>query len=469
MTANKSDPIISILSKLGPLSSFQMHREMWQRHKIGRNTCSKRLERLFKRGKIGRYLRLEKGAYLYYLPRLHSVEILEQVARKDVMKYSRLLGRILTIVTIGKVLSIFELSRLANTNFFKYEKEFAELINKIMKLGLRIEDSFLVSPSLKKSRISTLLAHYKASVYEEAYLLALARRLFITKKKAKEMTLYRQPNVASLAKHKFDMFGHGGRKNQIKIIVECNLRRRVTKADLEGFSQRIGGTIKRALKNKRYSAPIARYYIANDFSDEAMVFAARRDKGIRLLYASQILSGILGEIQPYLVAPKRKPLYYGRFKEAKGIAFEAEIEPAFSQKGFKTTRRRRFFLDGMKISDKDTGKSFTDIDLLVERTDKKNQHKREILLIECKSGNENLTRKELFRKTKRYFRVAGFLKRLNNENDEVKIVVIANVDQQDKEEISGKSEFPMVFLAPSDFYHENRKLLKGAPRWLFGL
>lgn len=462
------DPVVSALTELGPLSSFELCQKIWQRSRVGKNATSKRLERLFKNGKIGRYLRLERGAYLYYLPNLHSEELLQKTARNLVTKHSRLLARVLAAVTTGKVLCVFELGRITNIKFFTYDEKINprldDIISKIKKLGIRIEDSFLISPSVPESEIRKLIARYEATISEEAHLLAFTRRLFITTKRAQEMTLYREPRITSIAQHKFDMFGHGGRRNQIKIVVECNLRRKVTTADLEGFSQRIGGTVKKSMTQRRYSAPIARYFIANNFSSEARAFAARRDKGIRLLHVEPILNGVLEETQPYEMVSKKRPIYYGRFKEVKGIAFEAEIEPAYKQKGFSTTRRKLFFLDGNKVTDEETGRSLTDIDLFAEH---KNDY-NEILLIECKSGIEKLTRTELFKKTKKYFRVASFLER-GDANNKVKIVVIANVDETDREELRTKSKFDMEFITPRQFYRKNREPLKGATRWLFGL
>jgi len=55
------------------------------------------------------------------------------------------------------------------------------------------------------------------------------------------------------------------------------------------------------------------------------------------LDAGLVLQGILREVQSYEATLKIKPLDFGRAKQVKGIAFEAEVEPAYKAKGFETT------------------------------------------------------------------------------------------------------------------------------------
>jgi hypothetical protein len=456
-----------------PKSSFELCKDSWQKHRIDKCTTSKRLERLYKNGKIERYLRIERGAYIYYIPGLHPEKLLQETALNIVSKSSGTLARVLEIGCTGRILSTFELGRIANIKFFLKKEQINPKINdlvaKLKKLGFYSVKQYILHPSVLESEINGLMSRYEDSIDEEANLLAYVKRLFIAKKLADEMTLYRQPLAQFIAEHKFDLFGHGGRRNRIRIVIECNLRREITYADLEGFSQRIGGTIKRSLvRDKEVErSPIARYFIARSFSDGAISFAKRKEKRIRLLNAKTVLSGSLEEISPQGIISKQKPSYYGRFKEVKGIAFEAEIEPVYRQKGFKTERRKHFFLDGNQVTDVDTGKPITDVDLFAERKNGNN----EIVLIECKSSAENLTRKMLFGKTKKYWHIADFLERKESPC-QIEIVVIANVNEADKEEVIEKSSshaFKMIFITPVQFYNEHPKALKGAPKWMFGL
>jgi hypothetical protein len=453
-----------------PMSSFQILEEMWQRHKIGKSATSKRLERLVKNGKICRYLRIQRGAFIYFIPSLHSEDLIQETARNIILECGGTLARVLQAAHAGQVLSVFELGRLTNTRFFSDKKQrsasVSDLISRLEKLGLCLREPYLLYPLVPKSEIDRLIAHYETYISEEAYVLAHTRTLFITKKKAQEMTLYREPSKESLAEHKFDLFGHGGRVNRIRVVVECNLRRIVTPAELESFSQRIGGTIRRSrIRTKSVDrSPIARYYIARHFSDVARVFARRPDKGIRLLDADGILNGSLEEIQPYEVTLRRKPPIYGRYNETKGIAFEAMIEPVYRAQHFKTTRRKPFFLRGSEVIDVDTGNLFTDVDLFAEHQN----GNYEILLVECKSGRDNLTRKELFRKMRKYERIADFLQK-EDLTRQIKIEVIANVNQIDQEELVHKARFETKCISPAQFHRSHPVTLKGAPKWIFGL
>lgn len=453
-----------------PMSSFELCETLRQKHDVDKRTTSKRLERLYKRGKIGRFLRIERGAYVYYVPGFHSMQSLQETTRDIVSKRGGTLGRLLKISQTGRIVSVFEIGRIANTKFFPERGQTASRINdlttKLEKLGFRLLGHFFLSPSVTRSEANGLITQYENAIDEEASLLAYARRLFISKRRAEEMTLYRQPSDRSLAEHKFDLFGHGGRINQIRIVAECNLRREITLSDLESYSQRIGGTAKRSqLRIKKADrSPIARYYIARSFSEKAIAFASRGEQRIRLLDAGAILNGSIEEINPRTFVRRQKPHYYGRFKEAKGIAFEAEIEQAYMHFGFKTKRRKTFYLLGGQITEKDTGKPLTDVDLFAERKN----GPRDVLLIECKSSAENLAHRKLFEKTKAYWHIADYLHQ-SDPACKIRIDVIANVDEFDKKELVAKSRFRMSFLTPAQFYNQYPKALKGAPKWMFGL
>lgn len=250
MTQMEADPILSLLAE-HPKSSFQLCEELWQKHNIGRSATSKRLERLYKSGKVDRYLRIERGAWIYCIPSLHSTESIQETARDIVRKSGGTLARVFNTGEIGRILSIFELGRISNIRFFTKENQtnpkMTALISKLERLGFRRVEQYLIHPSVPRSETNNLIDKYNTSIVQEADLLVYARRLFIAAKLSERMTLYRQPSAQSLAQHKFDLFGHGGRRNRIRVIVECNIRREITSADLEGFSQRIGGTIARSL------------------------------------------------------------------------------------------------------------------------------------------------------------------------------------------------------------------------------
>jgi hypothetical protein len=427
------------------------------------------LERLYKKGLIDRYLRIERGAYIYWIPGLHPLEMVQQAARDIVSKRTGKLARVLEIGQKGRILSIFELGRIINAKFYfknQANPDITGLIEKLNKLGFCLEGQYVFDPSVSQVEHNHLITDYETSLDREANLLAYAKRLFIDRKMAEQMTLYRQPLADSLAQNKFDLFGHGGRINWVRIVVECNLRREAIVPDLEGFSQRIGGTARRSLlrEKKIDRSPIARYYIAKDFSSDAIVFARRKEKRIRLLKAQHVLMGSLAEISRLPSSSEQKPSYYGRFKEVRGIAFEAEVEPVYRQNGFKTERRKHFFLDGNEVTYMDTGKSLTDVDLFASRVNEAH----EIVLVECKSSAEKISRRKLFEKTKKYWRVADFLLR-NETGCQIEIVVIANINETDIDELIDRSVFKISFFTPAQFYNEHPNALKGAPKWMFGL
>jgi hypothetical protein len=359
------------------------------------------------------------------------------------------LSRILQIILACKILSVFELGRIANIKYYdinnKESPKIGDLLNKLAKLGINRIGTNLLLPSLQLAEVNSLETNYKTALDQEAYLLSYARRVFFSKGLAEEMTLYRQPSADSLAINKFDLFGHAGRRNRIRIIVECNLRREVTPPDLEGFCQRVGGTIKRSKLRKKLTdrSPIARYYIGRSFSESAKAFAKQKNKGIRLVNADLIPRWVINEISPYEVS-KTKPPYYGRFKELRGLAFEAEIEPAYQSMGFKTRRRQKYYLLGNEVSEIDTGKSLTDVDLIAER----GNGKREIVLVECKCSAETISRKKLFQKVKKYELIAAYIQKKDPSSD-IKIEIIANVSKIDQDELLRKCKYRLSFFGTS--------------------
>jgi len=459
------DPILTLLLKHGPKSSFEIREVLVSDYNLSSEAVSKRLERLVKNGKIARYLRLEKQGYIYYLPEKHSEELLQKTARGILQKYRRLLGRVFEILIKSKVLSIFELGRLANVSFYTktgtINRRIASIINDLEKLGAHSHINFLVLPELPVDSKSTeLIANYEASLYEEAALLHFTKQLFLSKRRAEEMTVYRTPKPSSLV-GKFDLIGHGGWKRRIKILLECNLRRDVTLADLVGYHQRVGGTYRKSYKKQTSSPmPIAYYYLGNQFSDEAIAFAF--DKRIRLLSLEGVLSRNLMELQPVEGFRKRKPKLPGRFAEIKGIALEAIVGEVYRKEGFKTELRKVFSLrDGQLTQGKDVwAKRLTDVDVFATRNG-------EVCLIECKGSKERLTRKELFGKLKKYSRIAEFIKK-EKEDNSVLTVIIARLDEVDIKEARRKFGIPLVFITPSEFYEQKRESLEGMPKWLFG-
>ena len=93
---------------------------------------------------------------------------------------------------------------------------------------------------------------------------------------------------------------------------------------------------------------------------------------------------------------------------------------------------------------------------------------REILLIECKCAEEMLTCKKLVEKTKKYWKIADFV-RSGDNTTKIKIIIIANVKKSDIEELITKSKVEMEHYTPTQFYNENHEALKGVSKWMFGL
>lgn len=468
-----SDPVIDLLTKYGPLSSTEL-RELLKNSpfKIKEGVTSKRLERLFKKGIVGRYLRLERGAYIYYLPEFHSVELLQKSARELLPRYSRLIGRILAVLEITGVLSIFEIGRLANISFFTRDKKMnpriLRMVQSLKKSGAQLQNTYLITRNItKSSEISRKIADYEATLDNEAYLLSSTRRLFINKKKAQGLTIFRRSQVRSIAEHKFDMYGHGGWKKPINIIVECNLRREVTTADLIGYDQRVGGTIKRSLIRTQFSIPTARYYIANSFSKEAKEYAKK--KGIRRYNSATIINGDLVEEDKYerrvgkeIKKVQEQVEHAGRYKQLKGLALENEVAHVCREEGYKYAKRgKTFFLDGDHLTEKNTGQPFTDIDVFARK-------ESEILLIECKSSVEMLSWTKLTKKIDCYSRIARFLEE-KLEIGLISIMVIADLEKRHREDLRKLSSFPVDFITLQEFYEKKQEFLKGVPGYVFGL
>lgn len=470
---SRSDPVISLLTKYGPLSSTEIRKLLKNPpFKIKKGATSKRLERLFKKGTVSRYLRLERGAYIYYLPELHSVELLQKSAKELLPRYSRLIGRILAVLEVTKILSIFELGRLANISFFTRNIEISphvrRIVHNLKKLGAQLEYTYLITPHVTRdSEIKKRIADYGTTLSEEAHLLSLTRRLFFDKKRAEWLTIFRRPNARSIAEHKFDLYGRGGWKKPINIIVECNLRREVTTADLIGYCQRVGGTIKRSLTRTKFSIPTARYYVARSFSKEAKEYARRN--GIRRYNAATILNGDLVEEEKYekRVGKEIKRIqmqveHRGRFKQLKGLALEHEVVHVYREEGYKYAKlRKTFFLDGNRLTEKNTGQPFTDIDVFAKK-------ESEILLIECKSSAEELSWTDLVEKIKKYSSVAHFLEGKLGTGL-ISIIVLADLEKRHREDLTKLTKFSIDFITPQEFYNEKKRFLGGAPGFVFGL
>lgn len=457
------DPVFETLVKKGPLASCDIQEELVLHYNLSRDAARKRIQRLYNKGSICRFLRLRSGGYLYYLIDSHPMDLVIKTTKKNLNRDRPKLGRIVELIDKFKVISVFELCRLVNLEAISDDKKFNPDLTKILEDLKRLEYNlteffFITPPSLKGNFAQNSIRMAEEKFEEEANLLYVAKDYFLEHHLADNLQLYRAPTHLSLV-NKFDAFGgkRWGKKTQV--ILECNTRRRVQTADIIGYQQRVFSTI---YKGKKHGPPPTFcYLLAYEFTENAMQLALR--KGIRPIKVQyddkripsfHILKGI-----PKKKRRKRLRIR-GRLADLKGRAFESAVEKAFRYQGFRTEVRKYFYLEDGEITEKKTKHRLTDIDVFA--VDEKNKM---AILIECKSSKKQTSRRKLLQIVKNFGEIGYHLG--DRKKLDVSGIMIGNFNELDKIDAKRRSEFAIAFFSPYEFYSRYKKELREEPKWLF--
>lgn len=457
------DPVFETLVKKGPLASCDIQEELVLHYNLSRDAARKRIQRLYDKGSICRFLRFKAGGYLYYLPDSHPMELVIKTTKKNLNLGRPKLGRIVELIDKFKVISVFELCRLVNLEAIgddkKLNPDLTKFLEDLKHLEYNLTTTFFVtSPSLRANSAQNLIRMAEKKFEEEANLLYVAKDYFLEHHLADNLQLYRAPTHFSLV-NKFDAFGgkRWGKKTQV--ILECNTRRPVQTADIIGYQQRVFSTI---YKGKKHSPPPTFCHLLGyEFTENAMQLAF--SKGIRPIKVQydwkriplfHILKGI-----PQKKRRKRLRIM-GRLAESKGRAFESAVEKVFRHRGFRTETRKYFYLEDGKITEKKTSHRLTDIDVFGV-----NEKNKIAILIECKSAKKQISRRKLLHIVKNFGEIGYYLRDRKKLN--VSGIVISNFNELDIVDAKRRSEFAIAFFSPYEFYSKYKKELRNEPKWLF--
>jgi len=466
-----SGMVYDILVRKGPMPSSEIQQELVLRHKLSRDAARKRIQRLHSSGVIKRFLRLKAGGYMYYLPNVHSTDLITNTCRAYLPTYRPRLAHLVRLVDEFQMVSIFELSRLANlrafvrTTDFDLEKlltgnnvivnpKLAKYLSELKLLGITERRKFLMSSTFNTKAIDRLLRRVRIKFEEEAHLLYLAQSHLLSNNRAREITLYRTPSHESLS-HKFDAIGYGGFRRRATILLELYSRRTVFLEDLIGYRGRIWSTV----SLKKFPKPLFCCLFATSFSRRAVRYAL--EKEMRVFRIDEDFN--FQELRDLMVdqeKAKRKKKLHGRLADAQGYAFESAVEKAFKRRGFITETRKIFYLEGTKIAEK--GKQrLTDIDVFAVK------NKSEIILIECKSAKKQISRSKLLHIIRNFGKISDYIADEYGKNVLVSSIIVGHCNKLDKVDARRRAKIPTKFFTSKSFYLEYKADLKGEPRWLF--
>lgn len=457
-----------ILVQKGPLPSSEIQLELVLHHNLSRDAARKRIQRLHSSGEIKRFLRLKSGGYLYYLPDLHSTELAVETCKKYLHSYRPRLAYIIKLIDTFKVVSIFELARLANLDPWAVEldvekllsnnalinPELVKILEELKLLGVTKRKEFLTSASLHTRSVNSLIKKTGKRFEEEAHLLYLARNHFLDSYKAREITLYRTPSHVSLS-HKFDAIGYGGFRKKATLFLELYSRRPIFVEDLVGYRERIWSTMSR----KKFPKPLFCCILATSFSDKALPYAF--EKKMRVFRIDEDVNfheveSVLGSREKVKKVKKLR----GRLADAQGYAFESAVEKVFKKRGFRTETRKIFFLKGNKIAEEGK-RRLTDIDVFATKDGS------EIVLIECKSARKQISRSKLLRLVRNLGKISDYLVEKHGRNTLLSSIIIGYCNRLDIVDARRRANIPTIFFTPKKFYREYKADLKGEPKWLF--
>lgn len=464
----------AIIARRGPLSSSEIQRELVLHHDLSRDAARKRIQRSHSSGEIARFIGLKAGGYLYYLPDIHSTELVINTCKRNLDSYHPGLGRIVGLVDTFKLISMFELCRLTNlqawvqispshtdTDILRIlssgnwiNPELNKILEDLKLLGIDLVKQFLVSSSLDSKSANELIKKAEQKFEEEAHLLYVARNYFENHRFAEKMTMYRDPSHQSLS-NKFDAIGHGGYRKKVTIILELHNRRPFHEADLMGYRERIWSTMAR----KKFPKPVFCFILASKFSGNSLRSAL--EQGMRVFKVTKNLD--FQRIQDSAVSgirEKRKKKRRGRAANTQGLAFESAVERVFKRQDFRTKTRKNFYMKENRISEKKTKRLLTDIDVYATQS-------RRALLIECKSAKKQIPRQKLLSLVRNFNRIAGYLCEKNGKTFSVSAIVIGYCNRLDRVDAGRRAKIEIAIITPREFYGKYRKELKGEPRWLF--
>lgn len=465
----------AIIARKGPLSSSEIQRELVLRHNLSRDAARKRIQRSYSSSEIARFIGLKAGGYLYYLPDIHSTELVINTCKRDLDSYRPRLGRIVGLVDIFKLISMFELCRLTNLRSWVHispwdkdddilkilssgnvgiNPELNNIIEDLKLLGIDLIKQFLVSSSLDAKSANELIKKAEQKFEQEAHLLYVARNYFENHRFAEKMTMYRNPSHQSLS-NKFDAIGHGGYRKKATIILELHNRRPFHEADLIGYRERIWSTMAR----KKFPKPVFCFILASKFSGNSLRSAL--EQGIRVFRVNEDLD--FQQIQDSAVSgikEKRKKKLRGRAADTQGRAFESAVERVFKRQDFRTKTRKNFYMEENRISEKKTKRLLTDIDVYAVKG-------KRALLIECKSAKKQIPRRKLLSLVRNFNRIAEFLCEKKGKTLSVSAIVIGYCNRLDIADAGRRAKIEVQIITPREFYRKYRKELKGEPRWLF--
>jgi len=451
-----SNLVRMILTEKGPLPSSEILKELVTSHDMHRYGATKLIQRSHSEGKIKRFVRLKGGGYLYYLEKTHPMELVRNVTRRCLNRYRPKLARIIKVIDKLELISLFELGRLANLRFHEGKNDLNEKFVRVLKdlslFGIRLEDNFLLSSNLDGQKAGNLIKKARTRIEEEAHLLYTIRNIFLKSRLATEFTLNRSPDERSLL-NKFDATGKCGFRTKSSMVVELYHRRSVLLEDLIGYQERIWSSMTR----KAFSTPLFCLVLATSFEENALNFAL--EKKMRPI----IIDHNLG-LNPILKANKSaiKPLkWHGRLADAQGRAFESAVERVYRAEGFDTETRKKFYLLRNELTERETKRCFTDVDVLAVKG------KEEMQLVECKSAKRQMSRKTLSLKVRALGKVGEFLSRNPSNRFHISATIIGECNNIDKIDAQRMTRIPISFLTPSEFYTIHKEQLKGEPKWLF--
>ena len=459
-----TDSVYEILVKEGPLISGEIQKKLMNNLGLKREASRKRIERSCKLGYVEKYINISNKGYLYYIKDLHDKYLLKIVSLKYLKNNNCRLYNIIDILNENIIISVEEICRLYNIRckynryyshkhkkmITSYDVKLNSIILNLIKLGYIYHKKYIIH-NLDNQKITSIINEYENKMKDEYIVLSFAIKFLKDNGVNVEFSNYRTNRESSLYS-KFDALGKAGFKKIVSLLVECQTRRKVVISDLLGHKNRRGSSIKRNIITK----PIISYFVSREFSGKCLKYA--KSNHIRLLIWKGGINFI--ELQPDYIGKNNLKTIRGRYSNLRGDAFELYIHNAYQIKYMNVQMKKKIYIDkDGKLNEKDTGTTYTDIDVYVVDNNK-------ALLIECKSSKRKLLRKYILTIVRKYNEVANYLKQ-EYKFESIAMIIICNYNELDAIDAIKISKIPIEIINPKNYYYQNRKLLKGVPKWLF--
>jgi len=436
--------IYDILLSKGPLISADIQKELIEYHEHTRDSARKYIQRTKEKGIIKEYIRISNKGFIYYIENLHDRKTLLNYSLRCFKDNNCRIYSIIEILKDANILIYEEIGRLLNI----HNKTFLNNIIENLKLvGFICKDNYVLNLN---DKLETLIYTYNNKMLEESDILKKAITYIENNNVDINITNYRKNMKRTKYFGKFDAVGKMGRKKVVSIVIDCQCRREVKIQDLIGFKNRRGSSIGK----KSITMPIISYFISTNFSDECIDYSKKNN--IRLLkYDGNNFIKILSEFETI----RKNIKSGGRLSEIKGSQFETWVELSYKNRHFITNTRKYFYIDNNNEITKKTSKRYVDIDVYASNNDYIN-------LIECKSSPNQITRKELIEIVEKYDKVAKYLIYTNHIKN-INIVIICNHNKYDAKDVKKRSNFDILIIKPEQFFKQNKRYLRNAPKWLF--